>query len=199
MALQVIDANGSVQVLPQWVDKVYRFAGSVTAAQAAGTACDILLLTAAAAATVPVTRLLWAKWTLVGGGTVTAAGGMIMTMNRVTAAPTGQTNVAVTGRPHQTVAAGGTAPSTTCAITPNTTQTAGTSPLVLGQESFDVSLLSTGGDKLQAAVREFHCGAEAMQQPIIIDPSGFITFRLPVAAPAACVLTFDIGISEASE
>ena len=122
-----------------------------------------------------------------------------MTMNRVTAAPTGQTNVAVTGRPHVTVAAGGTAPTVACAITPSTTQTPGTSPLVIGAEAFSVSLLSTGGDKLTTDRLAFNCGPESLQQPIVIDPDGFLTFRLPAASPASCVITFDIGVSEASE
>lgn len=193
MSLKVVDATGAVQYLAEWVDNVYRFAGQITATQAAGTACDILLLTAAPTGT--VTRLLWAKWALGGGGTATAAGGLVLTMNRVTAAPTGQTNVPVTGYPH---IVGATAIGSTCNITPSSTQTAGTSPLQLGHEVFDVSLLSTGGDKLQASRVQFACGPEARQQPLQIPAGGFLTFRLPVAAVGSSVIHFDIGISEAS-
>ncbi len=87
MSLQVLDANNAVRALPEWVDPVFRFAGSIAAADAAGTASDFLLVTGSASG---VTRLLDAKFRLVGGGTASLAGGVGVTMNRVTAAPTGQ-------------------------------------------------------------------------------------------------------------
>jgi hypothetical protein len=193
MALQVGDANGAVQDLPQWVDPVYRFAGSATATQGGSADKDILLITAASSG---VTRLLSAKFRLVGGGTATAAGGVAVDMRRVTVAPTGQTNVAVTGYPHDV---SDPAIGSTCNITPSTSQTKGTVAKVLSESALAISLFATGGDKLQADWIELACGPEVFQKPIVIPASGFLTIHLGAALPASSVLYFDLMISEAAE
>jgi hypothetical protein len=192
MALQVADANGIARNLPEWIDNTYRYAGSITAAQGASAGKDLLLITGASTGK---TRILKAKFSLVGAGTASAAAGNGIQMGRVVAAPTGQTNVAVAAVAHDPDAA---AAASACAITPSTTQTAGTSFTVLGSDVLSISLLSTGGDKDQADRCEIPCGPEAMQQAVIVGAGKFVTFRNVAALPTSSVLYFDIMVSEAT-
>lgn len=192
MALQLKDANNKTQTLPIWIDPIYRAAGQITDVQAGGSACDILLFTAAATG---VTRLLKAKFRLTGGGTASAAGGNLFEMLRVTGAPTGQINVPVVLTQHSTTDA---APGSTVNITPSGSQTAGTGPTVLAASNLSLSLAGISGDLFQSIDCEFPAGPDAEQKAIIVPPSGFITFRPAVAVPANCVIAFDLMFSEAS-
>lgn len=193
MALAVIDASSITQYLPQSVDPAYRFAGTITAAQAAADDVDVLLLTGPAAGT--VARIVSAKFWLLGGGTAQTAG-IVLDMRRVVAAPTGQTNVSVTATQHDDADA---AVSTTCKITPSTAQTKGLTPTILGQTAFGLALSGTADAMLEAIPLEIECGMKVGQKPVVLAPAKFITFHIKgQALPANSILAFDLLITEAA-
>lgn len=202
--LQVADINSNTNGLNTWSDNVFHFSGTITAGQAAGSACDVLQLTGSATTGV-ITRLLKARFYLLGGGTATTTLADYITLNRVAVAPTGQTNVSVSGYPHALTSPPGVAGSTVPAIgsslviTPSGSQTPGTVPLELGRGGFAVSLTSSGNDLLQVSPPlDFLCGPEFGSQPIEVGIGKFLTVRASKAIPTASALVFDIVISEAT-
>lgn len=185
MALEVIDADSVTQNLPQWVDNVYRFTTSITPTQMGADDKDFFLLTGSSTG---VSRVLWCRITVVEGGTTANSG--VYTLQRVTVAPTGQTNVAVTGNPHDpSAAAAGTAGD----ITPSSSQTKGTAAVALASAA-------VGGSTTASVVNTYDllCGPNGEQQPIIIGQGKFITLHASKALVASSALTIDIGVSEAT-
>lgn len=199
MALPVSGVNSSQYLQNTWSDNVYRASGTITAAQGAGTACDVLQITGSSTAGI-VTRLLWCRVYLLGGGTATTTLADYLTLNRVTVAPTGQTNVTVTLYPNAlTAPAVPPTVGTSCFITPNTTQTAGTLPLELDRVALAVSLTSSGNDLLQVSPAfDFICGGERGSQPLEIGSGKFITLRSSKGLPGGSALVFSFGVSEAA-
>ena len=117
-------------------------------------------------------------------------------MLRVVAAPTGQTNVAITATKHDNNDGN---PGSTVNITPSTTQTAGTSSTVLGASALGIGIGGTGGTSYLTEVVEFACGPESMQKAIVVPASGFVTWRTVGALPSGSQLAFDIMWTEAAE
>lgn len=187
MAFQLFDVSGNVQNFPQWIDPVYKASGVITAAQAAGSAKDCFLFTASATG---LTRIVGVDYTLIGGGTVSAAANY-MQLLRVTAAPTGQTNVAVTPARHALTDPATTA---TCAITPNTSQTAGTSAVVLATGPLTIDSTTNFG----SVPFVMPVGPSVLQEPIVVPQGGFITLRGNVLIPASSLISFNFYWTEAA-
>lgn len=189
MGIIAKDGNGALFTYTYGgVDPVYRAAGTITAAQGAGTAKDILLITGPTTPTIG--RLLGLRYALQLPSTAGQALSVI-SLNRVVAAPTGQTNVLVTPTQHDKLDA---AQTTTINITPSTTQTAGTSPTVLA-----TSVLSTDTATAEGVIfGSLLCGPESGGKPITFRSGDFITLRLSVALTTNGTFAFDLMWSESA-